>query len=147
MDQEPGPQAKARLPGASPISGVPPPEQYRWKPGQSGNPGGKGQRESLTAMLRRVLEKEHNGKPIGELLVERLVKEALSGKLPHIKEVLDRVEGKVKEKLQLEGAGAACVVFQVPPPRVIGEPEADYHARVEQEKLVKEALAQEPGPV
>src|SRR5206468_9547493 len=107
----------------SPISGVPPPAQYRWKPGQSGNPSGKGQRESLTAMLRRVLEREHNGKPIGELLVERLVKEALTGKLPHIKEVLDRVEGKVKEKLQVEGAGAGCIVFHVPAPRVLGEQE------------------------
>lgn len=28
-------------PGASPISGVPPPLQYSWKPGQSGNPTGR----------------------------------------------------------------------------------------------------------
>lgn len=100
-----------------------PPKEYQWKPGQSGNPGGKGKRESLTAMLRRVLEKDHNGKSIGELLVERLVKEALGGKLPHIKEVLDRVEGRVKEKIEVEAGGTGCVVFQVPPPRVLGESE------------------------
>ena len=46
---------------------------------------------------------------------------ALTGKLPHIKEVLDRMEGRVKEKIQVEAAGAGCIVFHVPAPRVLGE--------------------------
>jgi len=38
---KPRKQAKITLPGASPISGTPPPERTRWKPGQTGNPHGR----------------------------------------------------------------------------------------------------------
>jgi hypothetical protein len=75
----------------------PPPEAYRWKPGQSGNPGGRPRVESITAKLRRVLEQEHGGKAIADLVAERIVKEALSGKFPFAKELLDRLEGRVAE--------------------------------------------------
>src|SRR5688572_22893683 len=97
-----------------------------FRPGQSGNPGGRKKGESLIAVPRRVLEREHQGRPVGELLVECLVKEGLKGKLPHIKEILDRVEGRVTEKVKLEGSGTnAVVVLRIPPPRVLGEPEDD----------------------
>jgi len=61
-------EAKRDLPpGASPISGLPPPVATRWKPGQSGNPGGRPKGESITALLRRVLEQEHHGRPLKEM--------------------------------------------------------------------------------
>jgi len=66
---------------------------YQWKPGQSGNPNGRPKGESLTAKLRRVLETEHNGRAIADLIAERIVKEALSGKFPFAKELLDRLDG------------------------------------------------------
>jgi hypothetical protein len=80
----------------------PPPEAYRWKPGQSGNPGGRPRGESITAKLRRVLEQEHGGKAIADLVAERIVKEALSGKFPFAKELLDRVEGRVTETHEIK---------------------------------------------
>jgi len=98
-------------PGASPISGLPPPVHTRWKKGQSGNPGGRPKGESLVALMRRVLEREHNGRPLMEVLAERLVKEALAGKFPFAKEVLDRVEGKVQDKLEVSGPMTVKVVY------------------------------------
>jgi hypothetical protein len=70
---------------------------YQWKPGQSGNPGGRPKNESIVGVLRRLLEQEHNGKPIKELLAERILREALAGKFPYAKELLDRVEGRVTD--------------------------------------------------
>ena len=89
-------------PGASPISGLPPPVHTRWKKGQSGNPGGRPKGESLVALMRRVLEQDHHGRPIKEILAERLVKEALAGKHAFVKELLDRVEGPVNQQHQVQ---------------------------------------------
>lgn len=75
---------------ASPADRIRP---FMWKKGQSGNPGGRPRNESLTARLRRVLAQEHNGREIADLIAERIVKEALSGKFPFAKELLDRLEG------------------------------------------------------
>jgi hypothetical protein len=69
-----------------------------WKPGQSGNPGGRPKGQSITARLRAVLEQEHNGKALMDLLAERIAKEALAGKFHFVKEVLDRLDGRAKER-------------------------------------------------
>jgi hypothetical protein len=88
--------------GASPRSGKPPPVATRWKPGQSGNPGGRPKGESIVSLLRKVLEQEHNGKALKELVAERIVKEALSGKHAFVKEMLDRLEGPVGQTHKVE---------------------------------------------
>jgi hypothetical protein len=98
-----------------------PPEHTRFKPGQSGNPGGRPKGRSITASLRKLLEQEHNGKPLAELMAERMVKEALSGKFPFLKEVLERTDGKVKELHELKTK--EDLVLYIEPPRVIGEAE------------------------
>ena len=85
-------------PGASPVNGLPPPVHTRWKPGQSGNPGGRPKGESIVALMRRVLERDHHGKPLSEVLAERIIKEALAGKPAMVKEVLDRLEGPVNQR-------------------------------------------------
>lgn len=86
-----------------------PPAHARWKKGQSGNPGGRPKGESITAALRAALQREHNGRTIAELIAERLVREALSGKFPFAKEVLDRTDGKVAERHEISGRGGAPV--------------------------------------
>lgn len=77
-----------------------------FKPGQSGNPGGRPKGLSITARLRALLEKgEINGEPIkggqqvADLVAESIVKQAISGNAPLIKELLDRTEGKVPDRL------------------------------------------------
>lgn len=89
--------------------GVFPSKEHQFKRGQSGNPGGRPKGESLVAALRRRLAEEHNGKTLGEILVEALIKGAVQGKPQHIKEVLDRVEGKVTDKLDLNASGPLTI--------------------------------------
>ena len=75
----------------------------QWKPGQSGNPGGKPKGESITAKLRKVLDQPYtpDGKTVADHIVDTIVNEILKGKngfnTPLLKELLDRVEGKVVE--------------------------------------------------
>ncbi|MEX2218510.1 MAG: DUF5681 domain-containing protein [Phycisphaerales bacterium] len=77
-----------------------------WKPGQSGNPGGRPRGESITATLRRlVAETEHNGRPIQDLLAEVLLKEALKGKYPFAREILERLDGRVSERHEVRVEG------------------------------------------
>jgi hypothetical protein len=71
-----------------------PPREHQWKKGQSGNPGGRPKGESLQAILRRRLAEEHNGKPIGEIVVDAMIKAAAQGNAAHMKEIWDRVEGR-----------------------------------------------------
>lgn len=75
-----------------------PPREHQFKKGNRANPGGRPKGQSITARVRRVLEQEHNGKALMDLLAERLVKEALAGKFAFVKEVLERIDGRVTEK-------------------------------------------------
>jgi hypothetical protein len=87
--------------------------QYQWKPGQSGNPNGRPKGQSVTSLLRELLGQEHNKKKLAALLAERLLKDALQGKLGHIKEVLDRTEGRVADRVQVEAAQGQGLVINV----------------------------------
>jgi hypothetical protein len=79
-----------------------PPERYRFKKGQSGNPGGRPKGRSLTAALRELVQQEHNGRQILDLIAERIVREALSGKYPFAREVLERLDGRTTERVEVE---------------------------------------------
>lgn len=72
----------------------------RWEPGQSGNPEGR-QPNTLTTLLKQYLEQGDN-KAHKEEIVEALVDLAKStgvqGQVAALKEIFDRIEGKVTEK-------------------------------------------------
>ncbi len=95
---------------------------HRFQKGQSGNPGGRPKGTSISAKLRALLEKDHNGKEIGDILAERLVKEGLQGKLAHIKEILDRTEGRapLTGEIAVKGMNDSIFIIHVPGPEVIG---------------------------
>jgi hypothetical protein len=67
-----------------------------WKPGESGNPGGRPRgRINVLALLSELLEDtDENGKSRGERIVDALVASAENGDLRSIREILDRVVGK-----------------------------------------------------
>jgi hypothetical protein len=132
-----GSDAGAEQGGKSPRSGKAPPEGQRWKKGQSGNPKGRPRGRGLTDSLRRLVKGEHNGKPISDLLAESMLKHALSGKYQHAKEIWDRLVGKPAENLNARVA-VAQTVFHVPPPRVIGETDGQYQARLGLEGLASQ---------
>jgi len=70
-----------------------------WRPGQSGNPGGRPKGASLTNRLRKALDA--NDGQLAEVVVKVLLREAAKGKYQHLREVLDRVEGKVVQRVEL----------------------------------------------
>lgn len=107
-------QANDKLPGASPISGLPPPEEHRWKPGQSGNPKGRPKGRSITAVLRDMLDDDAvdtQGKKqkVKRAVAGALLRRALGGDVKAIREVLDRTEGRVKEQHEVSGPGGRPV--------------------------------------
>jgi hypothetical protein len=73
-------------------------EHTQFKPGQSGNPGGRPKTKPITEALRELLASV--GPVLGEKtnaqsLADRLLVMALNGDLSAIRELADRVEGKV----------------------------------------------------
>lgn len=82
--------------------GIIPPAEHRWRPGQSGNPGGRPKGQSITARLRELLDApalDTEGNPIegmtlGDQIAEALALAAAAGDIKAIKEFLDRTEGR-----------------------------------------------------
>lgn len=108
-----------KIPGAG-VGGVPPPVEYQFKPGQSGNPAGKPKGcRSISTILREYMEKELDAvdpfekkktrKKVSELVAMMMIKKAISDQdLNAAKEILDRLEGKAPQKINFgddEGNG------------------------------------------
>ena len=75
----------------------PPPASGKWKPGQSGNPSGRPKRKPLTDALIRVLAKLNDEEL--ETLMTEPVKKMAAGDIGALKEIADRVEGKVPQAI------------------------------------------------
>ena len=73
---------------------------HRWAKGQSGNPGGRARGTSIRSILRKVLAQKHGSRSYYELLGELIYREAMKGKAPFVRELLDRVEGRVQDREQ-----------------------------------------------
>lgn len=81
-------------------------ELGRWMPGTSGNPAGRPVGAvGFTSALRRALAQELDGRPVVELLAERLVELGLAGDLRAIMVIADRVEGRPRQAVELARAG------------------------------------------
>ena len=82
--QESGDKPKRSLPEAL--------RTHTWKPGQSGNPGGRPKK--LTQPLEDFLaRKDKKGRQYAQLLIEAMVTRAIKKSDTLIKEIFDRVEG------------------------------------------------------
>jgi hypothetical protein len=116
----------------------------RFKPGAEWrgvpNPGGKPRPEPITSRIKALLElKDINGTPIrdgkqvADLVAEALVRGAIKGNPRILSMLLDRVEGKVLERLLVSSQGTGgpdiSVVLAMVREAVEGE-EADVQARV-----------------
>lgn len=79
--------------------------------GQSGNPAGRKPSQPLiTPSLRRMLtDKGRDGLTVGEQVAAVLLSLARSGNVEAIKLVLDRVDGKVPNPLDLTSGGAPLI--------------------------------------
>lgn len=124
--RKPQPQ-KPREPtpkGVSPRSGVAPPKEHQFKPGNRANPGGRPKGRSITALLNKILDEKVPGsdKTIGEMVARQLIRQAMGGKNDAIKELLDRTEGKATQKVEGELTGDITVRFHHPDGSVVERP-------------------------
>lgn len=77
-------------------------------PGQSGNPNGRPKGQSITSVLRAILDDEAkfkgntNGKLLKEIVADVLVKHALKGNMKAMSILLDRHDGKVPLPLTIQ---------------------------------------------
>lgn len=74
-------------------SGLKPP----WKPGESGNPAGYSRNRRLTDAIKRKLSEPGRE----DQLADAWFDQALNGSYPHLREILDRTEGKVANKVEM----------------------------------------------
>lgn len=83
-------------------------------PGQSGNPAGRAPGSiSLTRLLTSILEEptKNGRRSKAEALVRRVVKQAAHGNSALVKEVFERVDGKVPDRIA--GADGGIPVIKV----------------------------------
>lgn len=76
-------------------------------PGQSGNLKGRPKGSSVTARLRKILENDDGN--VAEAIAQVIIREALKGRFRFIKEILDRVDGKVPNRVVGHDGGPVLV--------------------------------------
>ena len=79
-------------------------KEHRFKPGQSGNPGGrpKGSR-SPSALIRHYFDEGLEGVDLGDALIKSMFKRAIDGSFRHCKEIVDRLDGKTPDVIHGDG--------------------------------------------
>lgn len=93
-------QAKNRRNGVSPVNGIAPPADHRFKPGQSGNPGGRPKGRSITAELRDMLDSEKDGGSLAKAMAAKAFEFAQKGDFRFWNAILERLDGKLIEKME-----------------------------------------------
>jgi hypothetical protein len=103
MDEEEKERDKPRSPleeikevRVSPISGTAPPREGQWKPGQSGNPGGRPKWKPLTEALQALLDEEP---ALARELMKATIIKAGRGDVSAVNTIWDRLEGKVPQSV------------------------------------------------
>ena len=104
-----------------------------FKPGQSGNPGGRPKK--LTEPLERFLaRKDSKGRQYAQLLIEAMVKRAISRSDTLVKEIFDRVEGRITPAEATSGLRGNTIIIDIPrPPRLPINASGNGHKPPEEE--------------
>jgi len=111
-------RVKARPRGKSFESGNGYGSEYRFKPGESGNPGGRPKSAVLSAALRAKLKsdvvKKLTSRTFAEKLCDKLVEEGLDGNVNAIVAIGDRTEGKPAVTMSVnEGADGIKTLIEI----------------------------------
>ena len=80
----------------------------QWKPGQSGNPGGRPKGKSITAELRKLIDRGDTAEELADILYRMGRKD-----LAALKELLDRTDGKVTDVHKFEGDIPVSIVYKI----------------------------------
>lgn len=85
---------------------IPGSEAHRFKPGQSGNPGGRPKTASLSKAYRNVLDSslpnDADRRTYAEAIAQTLVTRAMKGDVSAAKELADRTEGRARQSVSIE---------------------------------------------
>lgn len=77
--------------------------QYKFQPGQSGNPAGRPKKLPITDAIRAELEQLGEDGISNDVAIARvLVRLAKSGNMDAIREISDRTEGKVRQRIEAD---------------------------------------------
>lgn len=97
-----------------------------FQPGWAGGPGRPKKNEAMRAALERALaiKDPETGKPDRDAIALALVKEAKRGNVDAIKQIFDRVDGKVREERTVEQTGEVKHVVEVTYSRRAHQPDA-----------------------
>ena len=87
-------------------------EQYRFKKGQSGNPGGRPKGMSIEAEMRKRLSDGESGERIVESLINVALTQALSGDFRFWNSIIERMDGKVADRIAGPDGGGLTVVLE-----------------------------------
>src|SRR6516165_111482 len=98
-----------------------------WRPGQSGNPGGRPKRKPITEALEKVFTPEQC-----LAVAQALLKQAKKGSISHVQEAANRLEGRVEASDESAGGVTFNVIISAPTPHrpAIGDGSGhDEHCR------------------
>ena len=79
-----------------------------FQPGESGNPNGRPKGKSITAELRKLIDKGDTAEELADILYRMSRKD-----LPALKELLDRTDGKVLDVHKIEGDIPVSIVYKI----------------------------------
>jgi hypothetical protein len=91
-------------------------KETQFKPGQSGNPGGRPPSilsEAYKEVLAQVFEGDSSHRTYAQLIAIGQARAAVKGNTGAAKEIADRVEGKAKEAIEISGKGGAPLEFNL----------------------------------
>jgi hypothetical protein len=85
---------------------IPGGEATRWKPGQSGNPGGRPKTAPLSQACREVLALlvpgDAEGRTYAQKIAAALAEKAADGDIRAAQELGDRAEGRARQSIEIE---------------------------------------------
>lgn len=82
-----------------------------YESGQSGNPGGKHEGKSITAELRKLIDKGTNAEDTAQILYD-IAKKGSRAQMEALKELLNRTDGKVPDTHKIESDIPISIVFK-----------------------------------
>ncbi len=90
----------------------------RWKKGQSGNPKGSEAYPKLFAPILRklLLEKvpdDPKRRSYAELVCTSLMKQALEGNIYALRELFERIDGKIPQPQEISGQGGVPLILEI----------------------------------
>ena len=86
-------------------------EEYRFKKGESGNPGGRPKGMSIEAQLRKRRADGESGEKLVDSLITVALRQALNGDFRFWNSIIERVDGKVADRIAgPDGSGLTVIL-------------------------------------